>query len=390
MRQKLRTSLLAAGATGLLLGITVLTPPRAAAFGLGDIVALIQAVNAVGSKVAAMQSAIDGKLQTVQNYINNQLGDGFTQISNYIKGQTAAQAKIMNAADQANAIVAQQAASAKIVEQHVVNPQTCDSLTNGQSVVAAGDQTTAVAKVIANIQNARGEGQPGTPSYNGLAQGVGAMNKLHYSQYCSPNDQAAGLCSVSTDPDGDEIATSLLGQSTLNGQAGLNAANNYATVLLQPVAPAPLRGSQLAGNAGQTDAVYRRQYNAQESLARQVATTVIADRTPTVTLTTAQQAELSAEGKPVVTTASWLEALQLDVNRRESNIQWRENLVNEPPATVQREIAVEMAENNYIALARFRLDQQRALLEAARLADTAQYHLPLPASTPIPIVSNAN
>ncbi len=49
-----------------------------------------------------------------------------------------------------------------------------------------------------------------------------------------------------------------------------------------------------------------------------------------------------------------------------------------------------MAENNYIALARFRLDQQRALLEAARLADTAQYHLPLPASTPIPVVSNSN
>lgn len=386
----MRATLLAAGATGLILGFTVLTPPHAAAFGLSDIAALIEAVQTVGNDVTAMQSALTSKLQTVQTYINNQLGDGFTQLSNYIKAQTGATEQIVDASNQANAIVAQQTASAKIVEQHVVTPQTCDSLTNGQSAVAAGDQTKTIAKIIGNIQNARGEGQPNTPSYNGIAQGVSAMNQLHYSLYCSANDAAAGLCQESSNPDADEVATSLLGQSSLNGQTGLNDANNYATVLIQPVAPAPLRGSQLAGNAGQTDAVYRRQYNAQESLARQVATDIIADRTPTVTLTTAQQGELAAEGKTVVTTASWLEALQLDVNRRESNVQWRANLVSEPPATVQREIAVEMAESNYIALARFRLDQQRALISAARLADTAQRHLPLPSSTPIPLASATN
>jgi hypothetical protein len=385
-------AVLAAGASGLVLGATILTPQRARAFGFGDIIALIQAVQTVGSDVTNMQSALTSKLQSVQSFINNQLGSGFTQISNYIKGQTGATEQIMDASNQANAIVQRQTLNAGVVEQHVVTPQTCDSLTNGQSIVAAGDQVSAIGTVINAVQNARGEAQPDTPSYNGLAQGVQAMNQLHYSLYCSPNDVAAGLCgNPSATPDADQQADTILGQPTVNGQTGLNNANNFATVLIQPVAPAAIRGSQLASNAGQTAIIARRHYNAQMSLARQVVSNIIAQRTPTVTLTTAQENELQAEGKPVVTTASWLEAVELDADRRESNIQWRANLVAEPPATVQREIAVELAEQNYLAVAAYRLSQQKAMLEAAMLADKAQKALPaIPSSVPIPTVTSQN
>ncbi|MDD2859463.1 MAG: hypothetical protein PHT60_14900 [Acidiphilium sp.] len=387
-RRIMRPALLAAGATGLILGATVLTPQRARAFGLGDIVLLIQAVQTVGTDVTTMQNALSGKLQSVQTYINNQLGDGFTQLSNYMKGQVGATQQIVDASNQANAIVNRQMADAQIVQQHVVTPQTCDSLTNGQSIVAAGNQAAATAAVIANIQNARDQAQPGTPSYNGMAQGIASINKLHYSLYCSANDASAGECQETATPDADQDADSILGQSTFDGQTGLNTANNFATVLIQPVAPAAIRGSQLASNAGQNAIIWRRHYNAEMSLARQVVSDIIAQRTPTVTLTTAQRAELAAEGQTVVTTASWLEALELDANRRESNIQWHANLVAEPPASVQREIAVELAQSNYIAVAQYRLSQQTAMIEASLLADTAQHQLQPPSSIPIPTVAS--
>lgn len=386
----MRLSLLAAGSTGLILGATVLTPQRARAFGLGDIVALIQAVQKVGTDVTNMQSALSNKLQSVQTFINNQLGDGFTQVSNYLKAQTGATEQIIDASNQANAIVNRQMANATIVQQHVVTPQTCDSLTNGQSIVAAGDQSSAIAAVIGNVQDARGEAQPDTPSYNGIAQGIASINQLHDSLYCSANDAAANLCQQSSTPDADQQAGTILGQSSLDGQPGLNNANNFATVLIQPVAPAAIRGSELTSNAGQNAIVWRRHYNAQMSLARQVVSDIIAERTPTVTLTSAQQGELAAEGQPVVTTASWLEALELDANRRESNVQWRANLVAEPPASVQREIAVELAESNYIAVARYRLSQDKAMLDAALLADKAQHQVPAPSSIPIPTVASTN
>jgi hypothetical protein len=387
-----RMAILAAGASGLVLGTTVFRPKTAQALGFGDLIPLIQAVQVVGNDVINVQKGLTNELQNVQNLINNQLDSGFTQISNYIKAQTGATEQIIDASNQANAIVQRQTLSANVVEQHVVTPQTCDSLTNGQSIVAAGDQVSAIGTVINAVQNARGEAQPNTPSYNGLAQGVQAMNNLHYSLYCSPNDVAARLCAnQSATPDADQQADMILGQPTVNGQTGLNNANNFATMLIQPVAPAAIRGSQLASNAGQAAIIARRHYNAQMSLARQVVSNIIAQRTPTVTLTTAQQNELQAEGKPVVTTASWLEAVELDADRRESNVQWRANLVAEPPASVQREIAVELAEQNYLAVAAFRLSQQKAMLEAAMLADKAQKQLPaIPSSIPLPTVTSQN
>lgn len=385
----MRKLLLASAAIGLFTGLTVLAPQKSSAGFYGDIMILVSAMNAVGSKVAAMQSALQGKLQSVQTALNSQLAAGFTQTSNYMKAQVGAQEQIANANNDINLVALRQFRDAHIRDQHVVTPQACDSLTNGQSAVAGQIQTAAITGAIESVTDARSEAGPGTPSYAGIGQGTAAINIVHNEYFCSANDAAAGLCTASQTPDADQHAASLLGASTYAGTSAVDTANDYATMLIQPVAPAAIRGSQLASLSGQSAVVWRRHYNAEMSLARRVTTDVLASHTPSIQLTDVQKQELVSEGKTPVSTASWYEALSLDVNRRESNVSWHAALEEEPKKSVLVEIADELAQSNYIGLANFKLGQNVEMLDAALLADQAQTQLPPPASVPIPNVTAA-
>ena len=99
---------------------------------------------------------------------------------------------------------------------------------------------------------------------------------------------------------------------------------------------------------------------------------IIASRTPSVQLTSAQQQQLRNFGLPQAQTASWYGVLELEVTRRTGDIAWAAGLQSMPQKSVLVEIAQQQALANYIALQKFRIGQQRAAVEAALLSATVQ------------------
>ena len=378
---KLRAPLLLSTCAGLFIGVLFHAPAAHAQF---DAAALIAAVEAVGQDVISETSSITSSLSSVESGLNNQLANGFTQTANYLKGQIGAQEQIADANNNIQAVQRKQYLDAQIMTNHVATPQACDSLTNGQTAVAAAQQTNNIAAAIEPVTDARGEAAPGNPSYNGLAQGTQAINYLHYTRYCSANEAAANLCTQSAAPDADQQASTLLGATTYADTSAVDDANDFSTNLIQPVAPAALRGNLLSSLEGQTEIVWRRHYNAQMSLARTVVTDVLASHTPSVELTTDQEDQLQAEGLPAATTASWLESMQLDVDRRASNVSYQAGLQYMPEKSLLVELVTELAETNYLEFQNFKQNQTISLLDASLLADQAQSQLTAQPTVPIP------
>ena len=160
----------------------------------------------------------------------------------------------------------------------------------------------------------RGEAGPGMPSHFGQAQGVASMTQEHLANYCNADDAAANLCVLSATPDADQQMMSLFGNGTYADQAAVNAAKDYATHLIEPVAPAALRGDQLTSTAGQDAAVHRRSYNARMSLAQSFVDKAIGMQTPSVPLTALQMQYLTDMGLPAQTNGSWLQVLQIELD----------------------------------------------------------------------------
>ena len=108
----------------------------------------------------------------------------------------------------------------------------------------------------AQTHDQRGEAGPGMPSYYGRLRASLRSASEHLSNYCDQNDVAAGLgCNLSMTPDADQQFASLFGSGTYTSQTAVNTAKDYAINLIEPVAPAALRGDQLASLAGQDAAV---------------------------------------------------------------------------------------------------------------------------------------
>ncbi len=409
MAHEFRKSVLLTAGVGVMLGATILQPPKAHALFGTDIAALIAAVNAVASKVVSvgtdvtnMQNAIEGKLASEFGYSGAQGGgnlrttlqNGFNQNANYAKAAVGANEQVADAVLADKATENLQNHQIQIQNNHVLTPQACNALTNGQSIVVGAHQTSGIANSIESVTDPVTIAAPGDPSYNSVSEGVASINALHDLRYCSAQDMAAGLpCKdgLSPDPDADQEAASLLGVETYPNQTSATAANDYSQTLIEPYAPAALRGPALTSLKGQFAVVKRRQYNAQMSLARRVATDIQATRTPSVDLTASQQAEQTALGMPQTQTASWLGALTLAVDRRESSTSWHAALESDPNAkTVLISVADELAQSNYIALHRLKSQQQTNLLLASILADKAKVLLPSSATLPTPqIASNA-
>ncbi|SIR29847.1 MULTISPECIES: hypothetical protein [Acidiphilium] len=405
MAHSFKTSLLATAGAGILLGATVLQPPKAHALFGTSVAALIAAVNAVASKVVSvgtdvtnMQNAIEGKLQSEFGYtstgggnLRTTLQNGFNQNANYAKAAVGANEQIVDGALADQATQNLQNHDISIQNNHVLTPQACNALTNGQSIVVGSHQTGSIANDIESVTDPVTIAAPGDPSYNSISEGVASINALHDMRYCSPQDIAAGLhCNngLSPDPDADQAAASLLGVETYPNQTAATAANDYSQTLIEPYAPAALRGTALTSLRGQFAIVKRRQYNAQMSLARRVATDIQATRTPSVELTASQQAEQTALGMPQTQTASWLGALTLAVDRRESSTSWHTALESDPNAkAVLISVADELAQSNYIELHRLKSQQQTNLLLASLLADKAQVLLPSSATLPTPQIA---
>ena len=377
-------------------GILFNSRRRQGAFGIGDVVF----DPTVNGAVALLQSAVTGAIQSMANNIvsritgletsvTTMLHQGFTQNANYAKAQIGAMEGIADATNTAMARFQRDMRNAQIRDEHVATPQACQALDSGQAITVAAGQSWRVSSAIEAVTDPRGEAAPGTPAWEGQGQAMQANTQLHMSRYCSQAEAQAGLCALSQREDADQRMSSLIGPSSYTGQDDINAANDYATNLIQPVPLAALRGDALTSASGQDAQARRRGYNAAMSLARGVMSEIIASRTPSVQLTSAQQQQLRNLGLLQAQTASWYGVLELEVTRRTGDIAWAAGLQSMPQKSVLVEIAQQQALANYIALQSFRIGQQRAALEAAALSAMVQSGQHPAITMPVPQVASS-
>jgi hypothetical protein len=352
---------------------------------------VLNAMNTVQNTVSETMKSINSAIgNTTYGDTNTLLREGFTQEANYAKGQVGAQQQITDASNTAMARFQRDIRNSQIRDQQTPNVQNCTTLDGGQVVTAAALQGWRTGQTIEAVMDPRGEALPGTPAYFGSGQAMQAAGQVHLSRYCSPTDAQAGLCTVAAVAmqNADQRASSLFGTDNLNDQNGINAANDFGTNLIQPIVPAGLRGDQLTAVSGQDAAAHRREYNARMSLARSVIDLAIGQQTPGVTLTTQQQQLLTNEGLPIPASGSWLQALSLEATRRISDVTWAAGLQAMPPASVEREIATELALSNYLAMENYRVTLMNATVVAAQLSATEEANF-RPA-TPMPSPSMAS
>ncbi len=297
----------------------------------------------IDAGVLAAVQAVKGVLDTVSSTINDvktyasdifgALGDntfgtvqqllqeGFTQEANYSKASIGAQQQIADASNTAMARFSRDMRNAQIRDEQTPSPTACAAIDGGVSTQSAAVQAWGVGAVMSRIHDLRGEAAPGMPSYYGQAQGVASMAHEHLALYCDATDVAAGLCgAASSAPDADQQVLSLFGSGTYTDQNAVSTAKDYAINLIEPVAPAALRGDQLSSTAGQDAALRRRSYNARMSLAQGFLDDTIGMQTPAVPLTALQQQYLQEMGLPAQTNGSWLQAVQIEAERRFSSV----------------------------------------------------------------------
>lgn len=347
--------------------------------------ALQTAVTSVGNQLQKAMTDI-----TDPTSLSSILTNGFNQNANYAKAQVGAQQGIADASNTAMAQYQLQLRDVSIRDQQTLSPQQCVGADNGQVIVVAGGQGWKTAQSIEAVTDARGEALINTPGYYGAGQASAANSRLHLSRYCDTTDQSAGLnCTPGTSADADQHADSLFGNDNLSDVNGVNAANDFGTELIQPIVPAAIRGDELTSINGQDAMVRRRSYNARMSLARSVINYAIGIQSPAVVLTPQQQEEMQNMGITVPAAGSWLQAISLEVNRRISDATYLAGLQSMPPASVEREIATEMAQSNYLAFENFRLGLLRATIEATLLANGVEKNFPTTTEMPSPsIVAN--
>jgi hypothetical protein len=358
------------------IGIAILVNAAPAYADLPTIDVTVQgAVNAV----KGVLSDINGYIQDIKTFlgpsgpIETTLLQGFTQNANYQKAAVGASEQIADASNIANARFKRDMRNAQLRDEHTPSPSACTALDNGVSTQAASVQAFTVAATIAKIHDQRTEAGPNMPSYYGQAQAVASINQQHLSLYCDANDVAARLCAgVSTIPDADQQFSSLFGSGTYADQNAVNTAKDYAINLIEPVAPAALRGDQLNAAAGQDAAVRRRSFNARLSLTQSVVDQEIGMQTPSVPLTALQQQYLNNIGLPSQTTGSWLQVLQIESERRLSDVTWAATLQSMTPPAVEREIAIELALGNYLQFQIFKLGLQQTTIAATHLAHAVE------------------
>lgn len=348
------------------------------------IIGLLQ--SAVTNAISTMMNNITSSITGLQTSLNDILTKGFTQEANYQKAQVGALEGMTDASNTANAQFLRSIRNAQVRDQHVLSPEACIALDSGQSMTAAAVQAAKVSAAIGTVMDARGEGVSGTPAWSGQGQAMAAITQLHWQRYCSQDEAQDGLCTAApaAEINADQRASSLFADAAYPDQTSVNAANDYATELIQPVVPAAIRGDALSSVDGQDAEAQRRGYNAQMSLARGVLDDVVASRAGAVTLTTAQQQQMQVEGLTPATTGSWYEAIDLEVNRHLSGTDWQASLQYMSEKSVMVELATELALSNYIGWQNYQLAQKSASVNAAILADMAQDRLRPARSMPSP------
>jgi len=349
---------------------------------------------AIVAAIATLQSAMNSVISTAQKVlngslglINTNLGSGFAQLSNYMKAQVGAQEQIADANNMVQARLARDVRNAQVMDNHAVNRQDCLNLEGGQATVIAAHNATEVAAALETAKDSRGQAARGTPSWVGAGQAAQAINDHHFSRYCMDAEAEAGLCTLATDGQSgaDQEAGSLLTPPVYQDEAAIDRANDYEVSLIQPVAPAALRGNALTSTAGLSSLPGRRGYNAAVSLAHSIGDDAEAWHAGSVTLTDAQKAEASREGLTSTSTGSLYEATELEVNRKYSGTDWQADLQAMPgEKSVLIQIAMLDAQRNWLLWQQYKLDQKRALADAAQLSIAAEARLRPISPMPVP------
>ncbi|MFT9366899.1 MAG: hypothetical protein ABF572_15330 [Gluconobacter sp.] len=371
-------------------GMMLAPRPAYALFGIdeGPIIAAITALqSAMNSVVNTTKTVLNDSL----GLINGSLGNGFTQLSNYMKAQVGAQEQIADANNLVQARLARDVRNAQIRDDHAVNRQDCLNLEGGQSAVVAAHNAMAVATALDGAKDNRTHAARDTPSWAGGGQAAQANNTHHFSQYCDDAEAEAGICSLAATgvKAADQNASSLLTPPVYADQTAIDRANDYETTLIQPVAPAALRGSALNTTEGQQGLPQRRGYNAAISLAHKIGDDVLSWHTGTVTLSAAQKAEAQREGITQTDTGSQWEATELEVNRKYAGTDWQGDLQAMPgEKSVLIQIALLDAQRNWLLWQQLKLDQTRALAEATRLSIAAEQRRPRTSPMPVPSTSS--
>ncbi len=383
-----RLTLVSSTALGIVVGGVVFnTVPALAQLATIDVASIVQQIKSFAQETGMLDAL--NAINTIQTTINSGISDlnkalgagtfgdvqtllqqGFTQTSNYMKAQVGAQQQITDASNTAMARFHRDMRNAQIRDEQTPSPLACSAIDGGVSAQSAGVQAFGVGAQIAHIHDMRGEASVGMPSHFGQAQAVASMSAVHNGLYCNADDDAAGLCpnGPSVTPDADQQMLSLFGSGTYPNQAAVNTAKDYAVNLIQPIAPAALRGDQLRSTAGRDAAVRRRSYNARMSLAQSFIDMTIGMQTPSVPLTAVQSQFLSNMGLPAQANGSWLQVVQIEAERRISDVTWNTNLQSMPPASVEREMASELALNNYLLFQNYKMSLMHASIGAAQLA----------------------
>jgi hypothetical protein len=383
-------NLLASAAVGIVAGAVLFnTAPALADMPVIDMTSIAKEIGMTDilSTISDTMTTVSNTINDVKTYANGILGslgdntfgtvqqllqEGFTQEANYAKAVVGAQEQIQDASNTANARFARDMRNAQIRDEQTTSPTACTALDGGVSTQSAAVQAYSVAATLALIHDQRGQASVGMPSHFGQAQGVASMAAQHVGRYCNADDAAANLCTLSTIPDADQEALSLFGSGTYSTQDAVATAKDYAINLIQPVAAAAIRGDQLTSAAGQDAAVHRRSYNARMSLAQTFVDNAIGMQTPSVPLTALQQQYLTNLGLPAQTTGSWLQVMQIEAERRVSDVTWAGTLQSMPPASVEREVAIELALTNYLMFQTFKMNLQHTTISAAHLAEDTE------------------
>lgn len=352
---------------------------------------VLNAMSAVQNTISTTMKDINTAIgNTTYGDTNTLLREGFTQEANYSKATVGAQEGIADASNEAMAQFDLQMRDAQIRDQQTASPTQCASLDGGVGVQSAAEQSFSVANAIARAQDWRDESLPNEPSYYGAGQGDASSSREHLLYYCDQNDVAAGLCSSysTATEDTDQSFSSLFGTGTYTTQQALNTANDYATNLIEPVAPAALRGDQLNSLAGLDAVVKRRSFNARMSAAQTYVDNIVGLQSSSVPPSSQQSAFLTAVGLPANGNISWLQGLQIEAERRVSDINWNAQLQAMPPASVEREIATELALNNYLLFQIYKSGLEQGVISATHLAvDTEHDYMP---TSPMPTPSVAS
>ena len=273
----MRAKLLGSAAVGVIVGGIMFNGPSARGGIIGDIVSDPQSYltmatmqGAITSVTSKMQDSLVNKFTDIGNLLDDKLTNGFTQITNYSKATVGAQQQIADANNTVMATFQKDIRNAELRDEHTLSPQACAALNLGQAITVGAGQAWKVRQALGTVTDPRGEAGPGTPAYAGQGQAAAAITQLHLTRYCSQTEAAAGLCTVDPARENlDQRSSSLIGVPSYDGQPGVDAANDYATNLIQPIPPAASRGDGLTSVAGQDAQARRRGYNAMVSLSRE-------------------------------------------------------------------------------------------------------------------------